>query len=87
MDFAIASVAAIITIEGRTCKDARIVLGAVAPAPIRAVKAENALKGKVIDAASAEAAATAAVAGAVPLTMNAYKIEVIKVLVQRAILS
>ncbi len=87
IDFAIASVAAIITVEGGTCKDARIVLGAVAPTPVRAAKAEQAIKGKAINAATAEEAAAAAVAGAVPLTMNAYKIEVIKVLVKRAILA
>jgi xanthine dehydrogenase YagS FAD-binding subunit len=87
IDFAIASVAAISTVEGGTCKDARIVLGAVAPAPFRAAKAEEAIKGKAINATSAAEAATAAVAGAAPLTMNAYKIEVIKALVKRTILA
>lgn len=87
VDFAIVSVALIITIGGGVCEDVRIALGAVAPRPIRAVGAEQTIKGKAINAATAEAAAEAAVIGAVPLNMNAYKVEITKALVKRAILS
>ncbi|MBI4329898.1 MAG: xanthine dehydrogenase family protein subunit M [Chloroflexi bacterium] len=87
IDFAIVSVASVIAIEGGVCQDARIVLGAVAPMPIRARNAEEAIMGKTIDTAMAEAAAMTAVAGAKPLTMNAYKIEITKALVKRAILA
>lgn len=86
IDFAIVSVASIITIEDGVCQDARIVLGAVAPTPIRVVEGEDEIKGKVINAETAEKAAKAAVAGATPLSMNAYKVEIAKALVKRAML-
>jgi CO/xanthine dehydrogenase FAD-binding subunit len=86
IDFAIVSIAAAITVERGKVSDARIVLGAVAPMPYRAVSAENALKGKVIDDAIAETAAAAAVKDAVPLSCNKYKIEIARALVKRAIL-
>jgi len=87
VDFAMVSVASVITVEGGLCKDARITLGAVAPIPIRATKAEQAVKGKAIDDTTATEAAEAAVTDAVLLSMNAYKIELIKTLLKRAILS
>jgi xanthine dehydrogenase YagS FAD-binding subunit len=87
IDFAIVSVASVISMAGGICKDARIVLGAVAPMPYRARAVEDALKGKPLDAASAEAAAEAAVIEARPLSKNAYKVEITKALVKRTILS
>jgi len=87
VDFPIVSVASVITVDGGVCRDARIVLGAVAPAPVRATMAEQAIKGRAINAATAEAASEAAIIGAVPLNMNAYKVEITKTLVKRAILS
>jgi len=87
VDFPIVSVASLITIDGGVCRDAKIALGAVAPTPIRAMRAEEAIKGKAIDSATAEAASEAAVIGAIPLSMNAYKVEITKTLVKRAILS
>jgi len=87
IDFAVVSAASILEIEQGVCKDVRIVLGAVAPTPYRAVKAEKLLQGKAVDADTAAAAAQAAVAGATPLTMNAYKIEIAKALVKRALLN
>jgi NADPH-dependent glutamate synthase beta subunit-like oxidoreductase/CO/xanthine dehydrogenase FAD-binding subunit len=86
VDFPIVSVASIITIDGGVCRDARIALGAVAPAPIRAAMVEQAIKGKAINAATAESASKAAITGVIPLAMNAYKIEITKTLVKRAIL-
>jgi NADPH-dependent glutamate synthase beta subunit-like oxidoreductase/CO/xanthine dehydrogenase FAD-binding subunit len=87
IDFAIVSVASIITVEGGICTDARIALGAVAPGPVRARKAEEVIKGRPINEDIAVMAAHEAVAGAKPLGMNAYKIEIAKTLVKRAILS
>jgi xanthine dehydrogenase YagS FAD-binding subunit len=63
-------------------KDVRIVCGGVAPIPYRAKAAEIALKGRKLDI---EAAATAAVAGATPLSDNGYKIPILKELVRRAL--
>jgi NADPH-dependent glutamate synthase beta subunit-like oxidoreductase len=87
IDFGIVSVASVIAIEGGICTDARIALGAVAPSPVRAKKAEEVIKGRSIDPNAAAEAAEQAVAGAWPLSMNAYKIEITKTLVKRAILS
>jgi CO/xanthine dehydrogenase FAD-binding subunit len=87
IDFAIVSVASAITIERGVCVDARIVLGAVAPAPVRATKAEEVIKGRPIDPKVAAEAADQAMGGVMPLTMNAYKVEIAKTLVKRAILS
>ena len=74
-------------LEGGICTDARIVLGAVAPGPVRARKAEEVIKGRPINEDIAMMAAHEAVAGAKPLSMNIYKVEIVKTLVKRAILS
>jgi len=87
IDFAIVSVAAVITARAGKISDARIILGAVAPVPYRALAAEDVLRGKTISEALAETAAGAAVKDAVPLTHNKYKVQVTKTLVKRAILA
>lgn len=87
IDFAISSVAAVITIEGGVVSQARIALGGVAPTPYRAISAEEALKGKVITESIAETSAMAALSEAVPLSQNAYKMPITKSLVKRAILA
>lgn len=87
IDFAVASVAAVLTTELGKVSDARIVLGAVAPVPYRANGAENALKGNAVSEWIAEAAAAAAVKEAVPLSNNKYKVQIIRTLVKRAILA
>jgi xanthine dehydrogenase YagS FAD-binding subunit len=85
-DWASASCAVALQMEGGKVESARIVLGAVAPIPWRAKVAEEALAGKVPDAKAAAAAAEAAVKGATPLRDNAHKVQHAKVCVQRAIL-
>jgi len=86
VDFAIVSVASVITAKKGICSDARIVLGAVAPTPVRAEAAEGMIIGRPIDENIALEAAKQAVVEARPLSMNAYKIEIAKVLVKKAIL-
>jgi xanthine dehydrogenase YagS FAD-binding subunit len=66
---------------------ARICLNAVAPKPYRAVKAEEAIKGKPINEANAEAAGEAAVADTRPLSATKYKVQIAKTLVKRALLA
>ncbi len=66
---------------------AGIWLGAVAPSPMRAVAAEKALIGKPFTEANAAAAAEAAVIGATPLAGNAYKVDLVKVAVRRALMA
>jgi CO/xanthine dehydrogenase FAD-binding subunit len=75
IDVAIVSVSSVITVEKGICKDASIVLGAVAPTPVRAMKAEQTMKGKTINAAMA---AEAADLGANPLSTNSYNIKITK---------
>jgi xanthine dehydrogenase YagS FAD-binding subunit len=87
VDFAIASVAAVVTMQDGICKDARIVLGAVAPTPVRAIASEKFLKGKVVSKKVIADAAKTAVKDAKPMRMNAYKVEITKTLVKRALLS
>ena len=86
VDFAIVSVACVSVCKDDVCTDARIALGAVAAGPVRAKKAEEILMGRPLDVRAAADAAEAALAGAKPLSMNAYKIEIAKTLVKRAIL-
>lgn len=87
IDFASASVASVITVYNGICEEARIALGAVAPRPFRATAAENEIKGKVVNDATAEAAARAAVVDAKPLNKNTYRVRIIKELVKRTLLS
>lgn len=86
VDFAVVSVASLISGSNGVCRDARIVLGAVAPIPYRARAAEDAIKGRPLNEETAAAAAEAAVQDAKPLSGNAYKIEITKTLVKRAVL-
>jgi len=61
MDLAVVGVAAVLSTENGVFKDVRIGLGAVAPTPVRARKAEKMLEGeKVSDDVIAEAAKAAA---------------------------
>ena len=86
VDFAVVSIASVISVVEEICRDARIVLGGVAPTPWRATDAEEVIKGKHLNAQAAEDAAEAAVRNANPLSKNAYKIEITKTLVKRALL-
>jgi xanthine dehydrogenase YagS FAD-binding subunit len=85
IDFAISSVAVVITTQAGVISQARIVLGGVAPTPYRALKAEETLKGEAITESIAEISAKAAVSVAAPLSQNAYKIPITESLVKRAI--
>ncbi|BBO92247.1 FAD binding domain-containing protein [Desulfosarcina ovata] len=85
IDFATVSVGLVVSMDAETVADARVVLGAVAPGPYRATEAEAALVGRELDQAVIGKAAEASVAGAVPLSGNAYKIEIAKTLVRRAL--
>ncbi len=86
IDFGIVSLASVITVEQGVCLDARIVLGAVAPVPVRAKAAEDVIIGLPIDERLADEAAEQAVARAMPLAMSAYKVEIAKALIRRAIM-
>lgn len=85
-DFALASAAVNVQMKGRVCTAARVVLGGVAPVPWRSFEAEKVCVGKKIDELLAMKAGKAAVADAVPLGKNDYKIDMAANLVKRALL-
>jgi xanthine dehydrogenase YagS FAD-binding subunit len=84
-DWALVSCCVRVDMDGDKIKDAGVWLGSVAPTPWHADAAEKALVGKPLDDASIAAAADAAVVGATPLPGNAYKVDLVKVVVRRAL--
>jgi len=85
LDFAISSVAAAVQMAGNTVKEARIVLGGVAPIPWRAPDAEKYLVGKALTKETMTEAGKLALNGARPLDKNAYKVPLTQTLVRRAL--
>lgn len=85
IDFAIISLAWGAKMNNGVIEDARMVLGAVAPVPVRLTKVEAYLKGRKPDAETAETAAEMAVEGAQGIGENAYKIDEIKAYVRRMV--
>jgi len=79
---------AAVALKGDAAKadSARIVLGYVAPVPWISSEAEKVLTGKAVNEQSAQAAAQAALASAKPLSRNAYKVQLARVALRRAIL-
>ncbi|MCR4420644.1 MAG: FAD binding domain-containing protein [Clostridia bacterium] len=86
IDFAVASVAAVVREEDGVIAECRLILGAIAPGPVRVPAAEELLRGRPLEPEVVARAAEAALAGARPLSGNAYKIELTKALVKRALL-
>ena len=84
-DWALASAAVVIRAEGGKVRTARVVLGGVAPVPWRAPEAEKALVGQALTEATFARAAEAALAGAKPMTKNAYKVPLAQAVVKRAL--
>jgi len=87
IDFPIVNCAVMIASSKGKAEKARICLNAVYVTPYRAFKAEEAMIGKALNEANAEAAGNAAIEGARPLKDNGYMVQIAKVLVKRAILS
>jgi len=87
LDWPLAAAAVALRMEGDKVREARIVLGHVAPVPWRAPGAERALAGQTLSAESAAKAGKAAVEGAKPLSGNRYKVQLARVAVKRAILA
>lgn len=86
LDFAMSSVAAAVEMgQDGNVKQARIVLGGVAPIPWRVPKAEAALVGKPLNEEMLARAARLALQGAVPLAKNGYKVPLTQTLVRRAL--
>ena len=87
LDWPLATASVALRMDGGTVRDARIVMGHVAPVPWRAREAELALARKALDAGNAAKAGEAAVRGAHPLSGNKYKVQLARVAVKRAILA
>jgi xanthine dehydrogenase YagS FAD-binding subunit len=86
LDWPLAAASVALTMRGNTVASAKIVLGHVGPKPVDSADAAKAIAGKAITADTAEAAGKAAVAGATPLSQNAYKVTLARVAVKRALL-
>jgi xanthine dehydrogenase YagS FAD-binding subunit len=84
-EFALASAAVALDLEGQTVRQVRIALGGVSALPWRAHEAEALLKGKRLDEATLNAAADKAFAQAKPMTHNAFKVELGKRTMVRAL--
>ena len=85
-DWPLALASVSLSMTGTTVRGARIVMGAVAPVPWRSTAAEAALTGKTMSEEAAMAAADAAVTGVKPMTQNAYKVQIARTAVKRAIM-
>ena len=86
IDFPIVGVASTLTLESGKIREAKMVLGAVAPVPIRLKKVEFFLAGKELNADTADEAAALAVEDALPLSFNRYKVQITRALVKKALL-
>jgi xanthine dehydrogenase YagS FAD-binding subunit len=83
--FALSSAAVALDLDAGRVRDARVALGGVGTKPWRSREAERALVGKPATAAAFRAAAESALAGAVPHRENAFKIELAKRTLVRAL--
>jgi xanthine dehydrogenase YagS FAD-binding subunit len=86
-DYPLCAAAAAVRIDGGLVSQAKIVLGQVAPTPWVATEAAEAILGQPITPETAMAAGAAAAARATPLSMNGYKMQLVRTSVQRALLS
>lgn len=86
LDWPLAAAAACLDIEGGMVRNARIVMGHVAPVPWIAHEAGRLLVGRPVTEETAATAGDMAVAAATPLSMNDYKVQVARTAVKRAVL-
>ena len=86
LDWPLAFAAVALSLNGDAVRSARVVLGHVAPVPWPSPEAEQALVGKTFVNELADEAGKAAVSKATPLSKNAYKVQLARVAVKRALL-
>jgi xanthine dehydrogenase YagS FAD-binding subunit len=77
-DFAMASLALGLQLNGRTIQDARVVFGGISGKPYRERDTENFLKGKTLSEQLGAQAMASALVNAAPLKYNATKIDMAK---------
>ncbi len=89
MDIAVVGVASVVTMRNGICERCRVALGAVAPTPVRAIRAENLLQGKRLEPGTLETAAIRAVEDASPISDHRgsaeYRREMVKALTIRTV--
>ena len=85
-EFALASAAVALELDGGTVRQGRIALGGLATVPWRAREAEQALVGRTLDEASCQLAAEVALSGAHGYRHNAFKVELGRRTIVRALL-
>ena len=84
-DFAMASLALGLQLNGRTIQDARVVFGGISGKPYRERETENFLKGKTLSEQLGAQAMASALANAAPLKYNATKVDMAKGLLNSGI--
>src|SRR5580692_4683075 len=77
-DFAMASLAMCLHLQGKTIDDSCVVFGGIAGRPLRETAVEAFLKGKTLSTELGEQAVSVALADAAPLKYNATKIDMAK---------
>jgi carbon-monoxide dehydrogenase medium subunit len=93
MDLALVGAAVFLRInrDNKVCQEARIALGAVAPTPMRARKAEQVLVGRAVNEETAKEAGNTASLEAKPISdiraSEAYRRDMVGVLTKRAIMA
>lgn len=83
--FALVSVGMNVSISEGRIATARVVLGGVAPVPLRLIEVEALLIGQDASRVDASAVAESVVAGATPLTKNGFKVPLLKGLCKQAL--
>jgi len=86
-DFALASMAVALSLDGGRVAAIRVVFGGVAPIPWRSEPTEQAALGRQLDQETARASVAAATQGATPLDDNAYKLDILGGLVEEQLLA
>jgi xanthine dehydrogenase YagS FAD-binding subunit len=81
-EWPLAELVARVVIENSAFRFVRLAAGGVAPVPLRLAAGEKAAEGAPVSPATIAAAARAAIAGAKPLPMTGYKLDLLKGLVQ-----
>lgn len=84
-EFALASAAVLLVLDGARIAEARVALGGVATKPWRSPEAERVLTGAVANEESFRRAADAALAAAEPLAHNGFKVPLARGVLKRAL--
>ncbi len=84
-DFALASIALVVSIENGSIRNAGLVLGGAAPNPWRAAEAEAMLEGAAPGSVDPDEVAAAVIKKSRPLKGNRYKVDIAQNIVKRAL--